>query len=530
MLTARKFYILLLVTTSLLVGCSINENSKQLNAIENLLTYYQIKPAEKNLHNLVYAKMHEREQALYDLLSFQIAWKLNQPIKSSTELDKCIAYFERHNDLFHLARAYYYKGSLLCENGEVKQGITLYKKSEKIVRDDDLSTKHHIQEGLSNYNLQYNSLGLALKYATSALHLARILKKPDLQGYDHYLLVLCYNGMGNLKEAEFHTQQLLNILPQMTEKGQMDVLGVLGEFYQQRNPKRLESLMTKAFQQKENVIPYLYLAALRYNQGKKATAYSLLNKAEKMKYGKNNYTLLEVKRDMKMQDGDFVSANRLSMQMILLKDSILQAESNKDLQAIQCSFDQRIESEKHLRMLSYLIMAIIFFILSISMLTFYVKFRMQKMKVALNNDCLEIIRLNECIKKSKQAQADTEMQREQQENEIIKLTNKISQIEKKHNGLLSEGRKCYIDILNGQSTISWKKQNFKAFVEYYKIIETNFLYDLEKEYHNLTDKNKFIFILIHLGLSQNVIAERLGVGEGAIRTALSRVHKKRKKI
>ena len=49
-----------------------------------------------------------------------------------------------------------------------------------------------------------------------------------------------------------------------------------------------------------------------------------------MKYGKKQlYFVRGVKRDMKMQDGDFVSTNRLSIQMILLKDSILQAESNR---------------------------------------------------------------------------------------------------------------------------------------------------------------------------------------------------------
>ena len=72
----------------------------------------------------------------------------------------------------------------------------------------------------------------------SALHLAKeFLKSLTYKAMDHYLLVLCYNGI-NLKKQNSLTQQLLNILPQMTEKGQLDVLGVFGEYYQQRNPKR----------------------------------------------------------------------------------------------------------------------------------------------------------------------------------------------------------------------------------------------------------------------------------------------------
>ena len=491
-----------------------------------MLTHDQLKRAEEGLLHLEYADMSEGEQAWYDLLSFQTAWKLNRPVNSTKVLDKCINYFEKHRDKSHLAQAYYYKGSLMCEKGDVKPGIIFYKKAERIVGSNDLITRHHIYEGLSNYNLKYNSMGLALQYATDALRCAKALDKPDWEGYDHYLLVLCYHDIGKEKEADLHTQQILKLLPRMTDKGQMDVLGVLGEYYQQRNPKLMEQLMVKALQQKEYVTPYLYMAAWRYNQGNKGEAYALISKAEKMKRGKNNYALLEVKRDMKMQDGDFKTANTLSMQMIALKDSLWQVENRKNLQASQQSFDQRIEAGRRLRMSGYLVMAVVTLILGIAVLIFYQKFRMQKMKGILDSDRLEIAQLNERIAKERQIQVHTERQRVQQEGEVTKLTNTIAQIEKRHNGLLAEGRQCYISIMNGQSTVDWKKRNFQAFVEYYKLVDASFLHDMEQKYDGLTDRNKTILILEHLGLSYEQIGTILGVSAGAVRTANYRIEQR----
>ena len=64
------------------------------------------------------------------------------------------------------------------------------------------------------------------------------------------------------------------------------------------------------------------MAARRYNQGKKEEAYLLLDKAEKQCNGKHCYALIEGKRDMKLQDKDYKSANQLSMQLLHLEDSM----------------------------------------------------------------------------------------------------------------------------------------------------------------------------------------------------------------
>lgn len=99
-------------------------------------------------------------------------------------------------------------------------------------------------------------------------------------------------------------------------------------------------------------------------------------------------------------------------------------------------------------------------------------------------------------------------------------------IEERHNGLLTLGRRRYMDIQNGKSTVTWDKNDFTAFAEYYKIIDIDLMHSLEEDYDSLTDKNKALIIFENMGLTNDHIAMIMGVSQGAIRTARSRIEKK----
>ena len=528
--TKPLFLVIVLWSAITLLGCTNSFTGRQLSTVDSLLAVDNLNDAENKLHQIKGMDMNESELAKYNFLSIQTAWRSFQPIRREADLDKSISYYEQTSDYGLLARCYYLKGELLCYQGKVGEGILLYKKAEQIVAGNDYVTKHHIYESLAIYNMRNEVLGLAIQYAQKALPLAQKLNKPDWEGYEYYLLTLSFNGLGRAREAQLSMQHLLKLLPRMSGKGQMDVLEVLGQYYQLRNPQMMEQFMRKAMSHQGNITPFLYMAARRYNQGNKIGAYRLLNQAEKKQKGKNNYALIELKRDMKLQDHDYKSANLLSMQLVQLEDSILKADNRKDLETVQNDFEQQLRGQKQQRIYVYILMSILVLILSIGILIIYFRFRVQKMKSIFTDDRLEISILQKQVVEAQQIIANTDAERIEQENKINKLSKEITKIEERHNGFLADGRHCYDDILNGKSIVTWEKYHFQAFIEYYKIVDANYLYELEKEYHNLTNKNKLIFILQHLGMSQAIIAERLGVGEGAIRTALSRVKKKRNKI
>jgi len=217
------------------------------------------------------------------------------------------------------------------------------------------------------------------------------------------------------------------------------------------------------------------------------------------------------------------------MQLLHLEDSMSEADNRKDLETAQNNFEQQLREQRQQRVYAYILLAIIALILSVAILLIYLRYRVQKMRSILADDRLKIATLNKQIVEAKQSLANTEFSRDKQKLKIERLEQEVTKIEERHNGFLAVGHQCYDSILNGKTTVTWKKYDFQAFIEYYKIIDANYLNELEEEYNSLTYKNEFIFILQHLGHSKAMIAKILGISEGAIRTALSRTKKRNKK-
>lgn len=527
-ITKILYIILILWSTLVPIGCRNSTVKQQLTTIDSLLATDKLTDAEKELKQLRRSIMNESEQAKYNLLSILTTWRLCKPVNNTDDLDKSIVYYEQYDKDGLLARCYFLKGELLADQGKINESMLLYKKAEQFVAKEDLITQHHIYESLAFYNTHNGSIGLAAEYVQKALSIAKQLHRSDWEGYEYYLLILSNNALGNKKESEANVQCLLRLLPRMSEKGQHDVLEVLGQYYQLRNPQLMEQFMQKAMRHKENLTPYLFMAAHRYNQGNKSAAYYLLDQAEKKLKGKSNYALIEVKRDMKLNDKDYQSANQLSMQLVQLDDSILRADNRKDVEAVQNNFEKQLKAQKQQRTNTYIIAVVLVLILSICILIIYFRLRVLKMRSILSDDKLEISFLQKQIMEAKQQSCTETIRIEQAEKESA-LAKEIAKIEERHNGILAIGHQCYEEVLKGKNIITWDKLHFKAFVEYYKIVDASYLNKLEREYNSLTDRNRVIFILKHIGLPHDVIAERLGVGEGAIRTALSRLKKKRKK-
>ena len=154
------------------------------------------------------------------------------------------------------------------------------------------------------------------------------------------------------------------------------------------------------------------------------------------------------------------------------------------------------------------------------------KYRTLHLHKLLDQDRRQIAKLNQQVKLTQLAQDTDKENQEEKEKKIKKLQHQITKIEERHSGLLTIGRLRYMDVQGEKTTITWEKQDFTAFVEYYKLIDIDFMHHLEEDYDSLTDKNKTLLILESMKLPCERIALIMGVSQGAIRTARSRIEKK----
>lgn len=96
----------------------------------------------------------------------------------------------------------------------------------------------------------------------------------------------------------------------------------------------------------------------------------------------------------------------------------------------------------------------------------------------------------------------------------------------KQAAILAKGHEHYNNIVAGGRTALWKKEDFENFIEYYKVIDLQYVLHLETEYNNLSHTNKFFMILLHMGMSEEEVQRALGLSNGAFRTIKYRIKKK----
>ena len=512
----------------IIIGCTTNNYMHQLKIIDALLIDEQSTDAEKLLTTIDTNQLNKEELAFYELLTIQKSWQLYHPIKKNSTINRCIGYFYQQKDFSKLARAYYYKGELLFYQGKQKESVISYKQAEKIVPQKDWWLRHHIYEAVAYANQKDRAYALSLQYSRASLYLSQKLHKPDWEAYAYHMMASNFEGLGRHDSTEIYTKLVISLLPKMTEKGKKYILTSLGSYYQVKDSKVLDTLMQTALQQPNNGAATLFMAGLRYNQGRKVEAYDLLNQVEATEYGKNNLSLIQAKRDMKMGDGDYRAANDLSMQIMALKDSFQQVRARQNLQTVQKEFNRRVEQEKIFRLISYAIMGIVFLSMFIIAVVFYYKYRTLHLHKLLDQDRRQITQLNQQVKMAQLVPDTEEVTQEEKEKRIKMLHHKIINIEERHSGILAIGRLRYMDIKEEKTTIMWGKMDFNAFAEYYKLIDIEFMHHLEEDYDSLTDKNKTLLILESMKLPCERIALIMGVSQGAIRTARSRIEKKHK--
>jgi hypothetical protein len=107
------------------------------------------------------------------------------------------------------------------------------------------------------------------------------------------------------------------------------------------------------------------------------------------------------------------------------------------------------------------------------------------------------------------------------------LRNNISDIVENASPVLNRGKILYDFILDNKPTVSWSKDDFHCFVEYYKALHIKEYEAIEKEYKHLTLHNLFFLILNEMGKDSKVVSQIMGISPESIRTIKHRLQKNR---
>ena len=115
------------------------------------------------------------------------------------------------------------------------------------------------------------------------------------------------------------------------------------------------------------------------------------------------------------------------------------------------------------------------------------------------------------------------------EKEIEAINKRKEKLLDKHRDTLNRGYILFNEILNGKTTVLWKKNDFNI-IEYYRLVDMEFVDMLDNSYDELSPKYKFFLILEHIGRTDKQIMAAMGIAEVSGRSIRSRVNKKKKEF
>ena len=107
------------------------------------------------------------------------------------------------------------------------------------------------------------------------------------------------------------------------------------------------------------------------------------------------------------------------------------------------------------------------------------------------------------------------------------LRNNISDIVENASPMLNRGKILYDFIQDDKPTVSWSKDDFQCFVEYYKALHIKEYEAIEGKYRHLTLHNLFFLILNEMGKDNKAISQIMGISPESIRTIKHRLQKNR---
>jgi hypothetical protein len=130
------------------------------------------------------------------------------------------------------------------------------------------------------------------------------------------------------------------------------------------------------------------------------------------------------------------------------------------------------------------------------------------------------------IKEYQQSIGELERQNKDLDNKITYLTNRIAHFHEEQPKILQDGRKLYDHIMDGGATENWEDEDYFCFIEYFRIIDFNFVTHLEEDYNNLSNRNMMFMILFHMNKNDEEVAKIMRVSEDSIRMTKKRLREK----
>lgn len=518
----RKTSILLFILFNFLLICCKNQNQKILEEVAYYLQEDSVMEAEACIDLIHTDDLSQEEKAIYYLHEASICYKKYQKLKSFDGIDFSINYFNEASNRDKLAEALFYRGALRYENGLTEQAINDLKQAELLsLKNGDITQQHKIDELLSAI---YGSAGLhdlCLKYAKKAMTQAIQTKNYNWYVYAIDYIATSYYHKGIEDSALYYINKVPLYEKYLDKKTVAGIYISIGMVQASHNPELAKKYLYKAIALENRASAYAILADIEINNhGNREVAKNLLDSAVLRCTETNASYIINKLTNLYMEDKQYEKACSL-----LLKKRNMERNRNdikQDLSRVQIRYDMLYKEKKQADIIHMIMTLLILVTICILSFFFYHRYKYLKNK----KDLIQRQMLIESYSSKLKNLQDIDDNNAKQTGELM---TSINMLQEKQSEVLKKGKQLYEQVREGQSVITWSRQDYIHMIDYYSLINIPFGVTLETEYNTLSPRYKLYLILQDMGKSEQDIEYIFGIGKSAIRSIKSRIKSKNEK-
>lgn len=500
-----------------------NKNQNELHQVDVLLEKDSLSSASTLFDKINFTEINTpKDSAYYYLLKTIIMWQQYIPIENDSIINYCIAYYENKHDNKRLAQSYHYKSGIMFCLGKKKEAILLEKKAELLAKKiDDDNLKYCIYNNLCNYNVDARNFNEAEEYNRKRLALAEKNNNNEWKAYTLENIAAIEVARGKIDSATYHIHQVLALIKYVSPEDQYFIWTNMGECLASKDPRKAEAMYKKALKTTNDLRLYGLLADSYYKQNMGEKAMELWNTA--LDYPDLGFKIKTLKSQLKyLNEHDREhEAHQVAKRIIALKDSMAIIEQQDSIKEIQNMLEQEymVQEAREERHMLIAICCGLIVTICIGIAIYTVRRRHYRKEISHHKN--EALTNQETLRSLQQSS-------EQSAKDLKHLHKEMEMLRTEQSQLLAKGKQRYDEIMQGVNTALWHKQDFMAFMEYYRMTEPTFVEQQEKEYNTLSPKLQFFETLSHMGYSNKDIAQILCVGEDSLRSYKARVKKQKR--
>ena len=411
-------------------------------------------------------------------------------------------------------------GVLFSKKGNNAEAITALKNGEIFAKKaKNKNAIHHIAELLAFINLKNGNYNTALKYAHIALNNSIATNNKSWIVEDLNRISAIFAGQSKADSSDYYMNEALKKTKDLPQKLKVEFYTNASIYYFNTN-KLAESkkyaLKSLNIQQSERA--QTILGAIYYSEGETERALDLLKKSASSNNLEHKAEALSLMSDIKKEQGEYKEAMKLAERSKAAEDSMKARQQTEDMLALQKSIEKEEAVKNAGQWMPAAATAIAALAIIIIAAAVYHRKKMSRARNLMEED-------REKIEMYTQQMESMAASGKDREKEIKKLKKKIEDIRKHEAETVSRGKRLHKEIAEGGTTVKWSKDDFEAFIEYFRIEYAEKAREAEGRYGKLTTNSLFALSLITIGFSDKDIQRIMAITPGALRTIKYRLKK-----